>query len=112
MYRELAHLLLYSDLGEGAILTRLAGIFRDWEHGADRDELVGRIYAQIKRLLDLSTDCGFDENLWQCYLLSLIHIYLRWSAGRMYIRHWSRSRSNGPTAFHMACSMPCTHGRM
>ncbi len=25
MYRELAHLLLYSDLGEGAILTRLAG---------------------------------------------------------------------------------------
>ena len=38
MYRELAHLLLYSDLGEGAILTRLAGIFRDWEHGADRDE--------------------------------------------------------------------------
>ena len=38
--------------------------------------------------------------------------YLRWSAGRMYIRHWSRSRSNGPTAFHMACSMPCTHGRM
>ena len=68
MYRELAHLLLYSDLGEGAILTRLAGIFRDWEHGADRDELVGRIYAQIKRLLDLSTDCGFDENLWQCYL--------------------------------------------
>ena len=68
MYRELAHLLLYIDLGEGAILTRLAGIFRDWEHGADRDELVGRIYAQIKRLLDLSTDCGFDENLWQCYL--------------------------------------------
>ena len=65
MYRELAHLLLYSDLGEGAILTRLAGIFRDWEHGADRDELVGRIYAQIKRLLDLSTDCGFDENLWR-----------------------------------------------
>ncbi len=63
MYRELAHLLLYSDLGEGAILTRLAGIFRDWEHGADRDELVGRIYAQIKRLLDLSTDCGFRREL-------------------------------------------------
>ena len=31
-----------------------------------------RIYAQIKRLLDLSTDCGFDENLWQCYLTWLL----------------------------------------
>ena len=68
MYRELAHLLLYSDLGEDAILVRLAEIFRDWEAGGDRDALTGRIYAQIKRLLDLATACGFDENLWQCYL--------------------------------------------
>lgn len=68
MYRELAHLLLYSDLGEDAILVRLAEIFRDWETGGDRDVLTGRIYAQIKRLLDLATACGFDENLWQCYL--------------------------------------------
>ena len=72
MYRELAHLLLYSDLGEDAILVRLADIFRDWENGEDRDALTGRIYAQIKRLLDLSTACGFDENLWQCYLTWLL----------------------------------------
>ena len=72
MYRELAHLLLYSDLGEDAILVRLAEIFRDWENGEDRDALTGRIYAQIKRLLDLSTACGFDENLWQCYLTWLL----------------------------------------
>ena len=72
MYRELSHLLLFSDLGEDEILVRLAEIFRDWEKGADRDALVGRIYAQIKRLLDLSTACGFDENLWQCYLTWLL----------------------------------------
>ena len=30
MYRELSHLLLFSDLGEDAILVRLAEIFRDW----------------------------------------------------------------------------------
>ena len=69
MYRELSHLLLYSDLGEDEILVRLAEIFRDWENGtADSSALVGRIYAQIKRILDLATACGFDENLWQCYL--------------------------------------------
>lgn len=69
MYRETAHLLLYGDLGKDSILVRLADILRDWEQGSpDRDDLVRRIYAEIKRILDLSTACGFDENLWQCYL--------------------------------------------
>lgn len=69
MYREIAHLLLYSDLGEDSILVRLADILRDWEQGSwDKDALVRRVYAEIKRILDLSTACGFDENLWQCYL--------------------------------------------
>ena len=34
MYRETANLQLFSNLGEDAILTRLADIFRDWESGA------------------------------------------------------------------------------
>ena len=59
MYRELSHLLLYSDLGENEILVRLAEIFRDWEQRkCDREELIGRIYPQIKRILDLATVCG------------------------------------------------------
>ena len=73
MYRELSHLLLFSDLGEDEILVRLADIFRDWEKGeTDASALVGRIYAQIKRILDLATACGFDEDLWQCYLTWLL----------------------------------------
>ena len=73
MYRELSHLLLFSDLGEDEILVQLAQIFRDWKYGqCDRDDLIGRIYAQIKRLLDLATACGFNENLWQCYLTWLL----------------------------------------
>ena len=73
MYRAISRLLLYSDLGENEILACLARILRDWEQGnSDRDELVGRINAQVKRLLDLSTACGFDENLWQCYLTWLL----------------------------------------
>ena len=73
MHRELSHLLLFSDLGEDEILVRLAEIFRDWEAGnCDRDELIHRIYSQIKRILDLSTVCGFDKNLWHCYLTWLL----------------------------------------
>ena len=38
MYRELTHLLLFSDLGEDEILVKVAEIFRDWESGQfDRD---------------------------------------------------------------------------
>lgn len=69
MYRETAKLLLYSNLGEDAILTRLADIFRDWDAGsADKSALISRIYAQVKRLLDLATVYGFNRNLWQNYL--------------------------------------------
>ncbi len=73
MYRETAKLLLFSNLGEDTILTRLADIFRDWnEKKADRPELIRRIYAQVKRLLDLATLYGFDHNLWQNYLTFLL----------------------------------------
>ena len=73
MYRDISHLLLFSDLRDEEILVQLGHIFRDWESGScDRDELIGRIYAQMKRLLDLATACGFDENLWQCYLTWLM----------------------------------------
>ncbi len=73
MYRETAKLLLYSNLGEDAILTRMADIFRDWEAGtADKSTLISRIYVQVKRLLDLATVYGFNRNLWQNYLTFLL----------------------------------------
>ena len=69
MYRETAKLLLYSNLGEDSILLQLAEIFRDWQCKAcDKPELVRRIYAQVKRLLDISTQYGFNTNLWHNYL--------------------------------------------
>ena len=73
MYRETSKLLLYSNLGEDSILLKLAGIFCDWEHRAcDKSELIGRIYAQVKRLLDVATLYGFDNNLWHNYLTFLL----------------------------------------
>ena len=73
MYRETAKLLLFSSLGEDAILTRLADIYRDWENqSCDKPLLISRIYAQVKRLLDLATVYGFNRNLWQNYLTFLL----------------------------------------
>ena len=68
MNRILPHLILYSDLGEDSILVRLADIARDCKEGRPKESLLRRTNAEIKRILDLSTVCGFDENLWQCYL--------------------------------------------
>lgn len=73
MYREISKLILYSNLGEDSIICRLAEVFRDWEKGGcDKSELIQRIYAQIKRLLDLSTEYGFDTNLWHNYLTYIL----------------------------------------
>ncbi len=71
-----AKLILFSEVGEDTILFRLADVFRDFRGesaSAPSDEdLIRRIYHEIKRLLDISTDYGFDENLWQNYLTYLL----------------------------------------
>ena len=73
MYKEIAKLILYRDLGEDSILLKLSGIFRDFELGlAEKEELTSRIYEQMKALLDLSTQYGFDKNLWHNYLTFIL----------------------------------------
>ncbi len=73
MYKEVAKLILYRDLGEDSILRKLSGIFEDFENGAgSREELTTRIYEQMKALLDLATLYGFDENLWHNYLTFIL----------------------------------------
>ena len=68
-----ARLLLYGNLGENSILGNLAGLFQAWKgQTAPRQTLVRGIYDEVKRLLDLATDYGFDENLWQNYLTFLL----------------------------------------
>ena len=69
MYRDIAKLVLY----ENSILMKLSGIFEDFDRGdCPNAELVARIYDQIKRLLDLATDYGFDTNLWHNYLAFIL----------------------------------------
>ncbi len=73
MDQLVSRLLLYGDLGKDSILGKLAEAFQAWKgSAAPRQTLVRQIYDQIKRLLDLATDYGFDENLWQNYLTFLL----------------------------------------
>ena len=44
-------------------------IFREFEEGTQSNAvLIRKVYTQIKRLLTVATDFGFDKNLWHNYL--------------------------------------------
>lgn len=92
MYKQVSKLIVYRDLGEDSILKKLAGIFEDFDwykanvlggstalsaskveelkdkKHISKESLITRIYEEIKRLLDLATDYGFNTNLWHNYL--------------------------------------------
>ena len=73
MYREISKFNLYRDSLDGTILSELGRVFKDFDNkSAGDDDLRTRIYAQVRRLLELATKYGFDENLWHNYLTFLI----------------------------------------
>lgn len=73
MYRDIAKLIMYGDLKEDSILYEMSEIFRKFENKeAHRAELIKACYKQIKRLLEVATDYGFDKNLWQNYLTFIL----------------------------------------
>ena len=69
MYKEISRLIIYGDMDEDSILSRMADIFRKFDvEDTGKEELTREIYTQIKRILKVATDYGFDKNLWQNYL--------------------------------------------
>ena len=73
MYREISNLIIYRDSAEHEILSNLGRVFKDFDtKSATDDDLRTRIYAQVRRLLDVATKYGFDNNLWHNYLTFLI----------------------------------------
>jgi len=96
MYKQVSKLIVYRDLGEDSILMRLSAIFEDFDWYKEnvigdssafsaskleemkdkkhisKESLITRIYAEIKRILDLATDYGFNDNLWHNYLTFLL----------------------------------------
>lgn len=73
MYKEISGLIIYGDMPKDSILMQFADIFKKFDSGmGSEDELKEMIYTQIKHLLAVATDYGFDSNLWQNYLTYLI----------------------------------------
>lgn len=73
MYREISKFIIYRDLDGNSILSKLGGIFKDFESNSDTPEsLRTRIYTEVRRLLEIATKYGFDKNLWHNYLTFLI----------------------------------------
>lgn len=76
MYNEVAQLIIYGGLDNNSILSKMADIFKRFEHkDTQSSQLTQEIYSQIKKLLEVATDYGFDENLWQNYLTFLLITY-------------------------------------
>ena len=72
MYRETANLIIFR-LNEDSILLQIANIFKHLDNSNISDaQLTQEIYAQVRRLLDVSTQYGFDKNLWQNYLTFIL----------------------------------------
>lgn len=68
MYREVAKLIIYGN-HENNILMKMSDIFKKFDRDEETpDKLISDIYEQIKRILEVATDYGFDKNLWHNYL--------------------------------------------
>ena len=73
MYKEISKLILYGNMDENTILMKIGDIFRRFDEDAtDQAGLIRDIYTQLKRILEVATDYGFDKNLWQNYLTFLL----------------------------------------
>lgn len=73
MHNIVSKLLIYGDMPKDSILMELSQVTKKIEQGNySKDELITAVYKQVKRLLIVATDYGFDHNLWHNYLTFLL----------------------------------------
>jgi len=73
MYKIVSRLLIYGDMPQDTILMQLADIIRKMDDGSQaKEDLITRVFTQMKHLLQVATDYGFDRNLWHNYLTFLL----------------------------------------
>lgn len=73
MYREISKLIMYGNMDEDCILYQFGEIFRRFdENTSSKPALIKDIYTQLKQLLVVATDYGFNYNLWHNYLTFFI----------------------------------------
>ncbi len=73
MNKLVSKLLIYGDMPKDSILMELSAICEEADKpDFHKDELIERIYRQVKRILILATEYGFNKNLWHNYLTFLL----------------------------------------
>ena len=73
MYREVSKLIMYGSMDKYSILMKMSDIFRKFDNNEESQErLIQDIYTEVKRLLVVATDYGFDKNLWHNYLTFIL----------------------------------------
>jgi hypothetical protein len=73
MEKIVAKLLIYGDLKEDSILLNLSKVYSDFHsENYNKEDLISRVYKEVKKILVLGTSCGFDKNLWHNYLTYLL----------------------------------------
>ena len=69
MNQEISELFMYGGLEEDSILGKLGEIFEVIESGNyNKSRVIRDVKEQLKRLLVVATDYGFDKNLWHNYI--------------------------------------------
>lgn len=70
MYDLISKLIMYGSLDDDCILVKLGKLIDDDK--SDKNDVIKDIYIELKRLLELATKYGFDDNLWHNYLTYLL----------------------------------------
>ncbi|RAP47690.1 MAG: AAA family ATPase, partial [Methanosphaera sp. rholeuAM74] len=73
MHKLTNKLIIYRNYAENTILIQLSKVFRQYTEGNyDKEELTEEIYKVINQLLVLSTEYGFNKNLWHNYIAYIL----------------------------------------
>lgn len=73
MDKLVSQLIVYRNLGDDNLMIPLSEICVEYKSGTyKREELAGRCYELVHKLLDIGTVYGFDNNLWHNYLTYLL----------------------------------------
>ncbi len=73
MNRLIAKLILFTDSNQKNLLKQMGQLYERFYKDEDsKEELIAESYRQIKTLLEIATDFGFDRNLWHHYLTFLL----------------------------------------
>lgn len=81
----ISNLLMYGSMPKDSILMKLGDVFRRYRELTDRssqtdisdvqkNSLKQEIFGQVKRILEVATQYGFDKNLWHNYLTFVLII--------------------------------------